>query len=297
MRPTDDLSTNLIDSRPENSYNHTEENEVFVVGYQYKTDENCPEVKIKLSDIMNGEGGGGTPVEGDLLLAYDETNNRIYYTLGGEDAMYADDEHTTFDPSCRYITIPDNGGGGSFTIDDIDFGWLASNATATVQMQGSKMILRLPAPEGDGSGTPGQDGTTIDLYSVEITPTSFSQTSDYSAGGTSMPCSYFSITTSTALWKRFDPQLPAGSQYVTIAGAPAISSDQVVEVGLPDAVSPGNTAWNMTYGAFGMYSNGFHFYVIRKPEAPYGNIRFSVKVYNNITSPSSDASVHPGTEQ
>lgn len=144
----------LLPSNETTGYQHgTDEHQVYLVGYQYNSSTNCPEIKIRLSDVMEGSGSGeGSNCDCELALRF-TANGRLYYTLDGESGL--DDNH------CPYVEI--SGTGSGTDISSIQFHWLDSTRPedATATQNGSVLTLNLPKFEvsgGSGTGPQGPAG-------------------------------------------------------------------------------------------------------------------------------------------
>jgi len=75
----DNGSPQTFPSNIDNNYNHDQDgdvNKVFLVGYQYNSNTDCPEVKLRLEDIMNGD---------ICNIRYNEKNDTIEYKDANDD--------------------------------------------------------------------------------------------------------------------------------------------------------------------------------------------------------------------
>lgn len=131
-----------------NSYNHKTENELFLVGYKYINPTSCPEVKIKLSDIMqggngSGDGGSGSECECELALRYDSTERKLYYSLNGD----------TQDSRTNWISLA----ALDTSFNDIVFDWVEEESDQEAYVEGGKLHLKLKKQTINNPGGGGED--------------------------------------------------------------------------------------------------------------------------------------------
>ena len=279
-------------SNSSNSYHHEDENELFLVGYKHVSETSDPEIKVRLSDIMQGNGG-------DCDLA-------LYYSLDGD----------TEGSKTEWVDLS----ALDTSFDSIEFTWLSTGSIASARIDDGKLYLSLPKPSGSGGGstlpinnvnvnqnaqTPsgiyedgtltlnlvpgaqgpqgqkgakgdkGKDGASFKLYKVKLT----FQGNNYTEKGPNNGITVYELN-ATRTWYKYNP---TDNEYVKINGQPEITK-QYVEIGPSDlwvepasnAVNktgwkssnyyvPGLNAYFLTYGIYDYGINQFRFFAASDP--------------------------------
>ena len=280
-------------SNSSNSYHHDNENELFLVGYKYIDSTKCPEIKVRLSDIMRGggddSGGDGGGCDYDLALRYDPTNNRLYYSLDGD----------TTGSKTEWVDLS----ALDTSFNSISFNWLPTGSTANAGIENGTLYLSLPTPSGSGGGstlpinnvvvnqnaqTPsgtyadgtltlnlvpgaqgpqgqkgakgdkgdkGEDGASFKLYKVKL---QFGSSDRYEAKTHNNGITVYKLT-ATRTWYQYNP---TGNTYVRLQQQPVIGN-KYVEVGPSDIWSEtGEWSASANYYIPGLnaYFNTYGFY-------------------------------------
>lgn len=293
----DKIEHDCIDNsgNPINNYYHTDENEIFLVGYKYKEATACPEIKMKLSDIMDQDGGGGDGGGGGGS-AFNPGYVNVSFSLNpGSDGglvgygTWDEDEDGQMNLTLSMPKI----------VQDVEIYYDAEEeATGKFDFANKKLELHLLPGEGGGGG-----GGSIEISDVQV-----KYDAEGEAGGEWNPASgeltihlkpmpTFDLykvvirdTTNRAqigdifqlagsqTWSKYNK---ANGRYEEVH-IPTFGSNDIVEV-TPTDSSPAMTALNLRYGTFGNFaSSSVKFYTIEDTLTDHPQLEFLVKHYKNL---------------
>jgi len=180
---------------PDNqTHNHDTPNEMFLVGYKYQSEASCPEIKMRLADIVSGSGGSGSSIieDGGLLdylkrrtdVSFTENENIGYGLWAWDDdedqynlslflpkliknvSVSYDATTTAYGQIDRpnetlelHLLPNGGGGGGTLPIHDVLVYQNASESTGSYE-NGTLTLNLVPGEQGPQGpqGVPGQNG-------------------------------------------------------------------------------------------------------------------------------------------